>query len=252
MTSWKVKTTGSFMATQYTMMGMNRNSVLPPLTWLKATLFVAVLLEVVIWKFISTDRRVQLDGAMYHWISTFGVWCGCMGVRQFSQKFIVVSCTRKRFTVCHTHVLVHACTYPCVVYISPQNLSTLFIKVGFWLYHARLMNICIIAITMLCQCFLHTSLHLVILSLSTEPGKGNEERAAQEDSLHTEVKSECIRCLPVCMHVQQYVPVYLDVHQFVPVYLDMWFVAGADQSAKCVYLNYCTLVIIIKICQLVA
>ena len=43
-----------------------------------------------------------------------------------------------------------------------------------------------------CQCFLHTSLHLVILSLSTEPGKGKEKRAAPHDSLYTEVKSECI------------------------------------------------------------
>ena len=104
------------------------------------------------------------------------------------------------------------------------------------------MNICIIDITMLCQCFLHTSLHFVILSLSTEPGKGKEERAAEEDSLHTELKSECVRCLPV----------YLDVHHCVPVYLDMWFVAWADQSAKCAYLSYCTLVIIIEICQLIA
>ena len=143
------------------------------------------------------------------------------------------------------------------------------------------MNICIIAITMLCQCFLHTSLHFVILSLSTEPGKGKEERAVPQDSLHTEVKSESIRCLPVYLDVHQCVPVYLDVHQCipvyldihqcvlmylavhqcvpmnldvqcVPVYLDMLFVAWADQSAKCVYLNYCTLVIIIEICQLVA
>ena len=54
------------------------------------------------------------------------------------------------------------------------------------------MNICTIAITMLCQCFLHTSLRFVILLLSTEPGKGKEEKVAQEDSLHTEVKSESI------------------------------------------------------------
>ena len=59
----------------------------------------------------------------------------------------------------------------------------------------------IIAITMLFPCFLHTSLHFVILSLSTEPGKGKEERAAQEDSLHTEVKSESIQCLPVYLNV---------------------------------------------------
>ena len=60
------------------------------------------------------------------------------------------------------------------------------------------------------------------------------------------------QCVPVYVDVHQCVPVYLDVHQFVPVYLDMWFVAWADQSAKCVYLNYCTLVIIIEIYQLVA
>ena len=35
-------------------------------------------------------------------------------------------------------------------------------------------------------------IHFVLLSLSTEPGKGKEERAAPQDSLHTEVKSECI------------------------------------------------------------
>ena len=45
--------------------------------------------------------------------------------------------------------------------------------------------------TYYCQCFLNTSLLFVTLSLSTEPAKGKEERAAQEDSLHTEVKSEC-------------------------------------------------------------
>ena len=73
------------------------------------------------------------------------------------------------------------------------------------------MNICIIAITMLCQSVLHTSLHFVVLSLSTDPGKGKEERAAKEDSPHSEVKSETVRCLPL----------YLDVHQCVPVYLDV-------------------------------
>ena len=71
-------------------------------------------------------------------------------------------------------------------------------------------NICIIAITILCQCFLHTSLHFVILSLSTDPGKGKEERATPQDSLHTEVKSECVQC----------VPVYLDVHQCVGIPLN--------------------------------
>ena len=101
------------------MMGMNRISVFPPMTWLKATLLVAVLLKVVIWKFISMDRREQPDGAMYQWISPYGVWwIWVMFVGQFSQNFIVVSCTRIAFTVCHTHVHVYACTYPHVVYIS--------------------------------------------------------------------------------------------------------------------------------------
>ena len=116
MSSRKVKTTGFFWAAQYSMMGINRNSVFPP--WLKVTPSVAVLLEVVIWKYISMDRGEQLDGAMYHWISPYGVWCGCMGILQFSQNLIVVSCTRITFAVCHTHVHVHACTYPHVVYIS--------------------------------------------------------------------------------------------------------------------------------------
>ena len=60
---------------------------------------------------------------------------------------------------------------------------------------------------------------MVIISLSIEPGKGRKERAAKEDSLYTEVKSECIQCLPVYLDVHHCVPVYLDVHQCVPVYL---------------------------------
>ena len=101
------------------MMGMNKYSVLPPLTWFQATPLVAVLLEAVVGKFISTDGREQSDGTMYQWISPYGVWFICMGeFGQFSQNFIVVSCTRKSFTVCHTHVHVHACKYPHVVYIS--------------------------------------------------------------------------------------------------------------------------------------
>ena len=72
------------------------------------------------------------------------------------------------------------------------------------------MNIRIIAITMLCQCFLHTSLHLVTLSLSTDPGKGKEKRATPQDSLHTEVKSECVQCIPVYLHVHQCVGIPLD------------------------------------------
>ena len=62
---------------------------------------------------------------------------------------------------------------------------------------------------------------MVILSLSTEPGKGKEERATPQDSLHIEVKSECLQCIPVYLGVHQCVPVFLDVHQCVPVYLDV-------------------------------
>ena len=43
---------------------------------------------------------------------------------------------------------------------------------------------------------------MVILSLSIEPGKSREERTIQEDSLYIEVKSECIRCLPVYLDVR--------------------------------------------------
>ena len=50
--------------------------------------------------------------------------------------------------------------------------------------------------------------------------------------------------------------VYLCIWMYTSVYLCiwicMWFVAWADQSAKCVYLSYNTLVIIIEICRLVA
>ena len=116
MTSQEVMTTGYFGAIQYTMIGGYGISVFPPPAWLKAILLAAVLLEVVIWKFISTDGRVESDGTMFQWISSYGVWCVCMGkIGQFSQNFIVVSCTRIMFTVCHTHVHVYACTYPHVV-----------------------------------------------------------------------------------------------------------------------------------------
>ena len=41
--------------------------------------------------------------------------------------------------------------------------------------------------------------------------------------------------------------------QCVPVYVSgCTYVAWADQSAKCMNLSYCTLVILIEICQLVA
>ena len=87
---------------------------------------------------------------------------------------------------------------------------------------------------------IRTSIHFVlflcvylmfILSLSIEAGEGKEERAAQQDSLRTEVQSKCIQhvlvyldvhqCVPVYLDVHQCVPVYLDVHQCVPVYLDV-------------------------------
>ena len=55
LTSGIEKTTGYFWAAQYAMMGINRNSVFPPPACLKATPLVAVLLEVVIWKFISME-----------------------------------------------------------------------------------------------------------------------------------------------------------------------------------------------------
>ena len=52
---------------------------------------------------------------------------------------------------------------------------------------------------------------MFILSLSIEPGKGREDRTAQQDSLRTEVKSEYIQHAPVSLHVHQCVAVYLDV-----------------------------------------
>ena len=78
MISEKVNTTGCFGAAQYAMEGRNRNFPLlscPP-ALLKVTPLVAVI-ELVIWKFISTDRRKQLDGTMYQWISPYGVWWKC-------------------------------------------------------------------------------------------------------------------------------------------------------------------------------
>ena len=44
----------------------------------------------------------------------------------------------------------------------------------------------------------------ILISLSTEPGKGKEERAAPQDSLHTEVKSECI-----CMYTSVYLCIWM-------------------------------------------
>ena len=67
------------------------------------------------------------------------------------------------------------------------------------------------------------------------------------------------QCVPVYLDVHQCIHVYLDVHQCVPVYtyLDVhqcvpvyqWLIKVKND---CVYLSYCTLEIIIEICQLVA
>ena len=80
--------------------------------------------------------------------------------------------------------------YPFGLISVDVPYGQILVDIRFRLCPPCLMNICIIAITMLCQCFLIH--HYILLSLSTDPGKGNDERASQEDSLHTEVKSECI------------------------------------------------------------
>ena len=100
------------------MMRGNGNSVFPPLTWLMILLqLIAVLLEV-IWNFISTDRREQLDGTMYQWISPYGVWCGCMGkIEQFSRNFIV----HGEMYSYNVYSVSHSCACACM-YISTCSL----------------------------------------------------------------------------------------------------------------------------------
>ena len=120
---------------------------------------------------------------------------------------------------------------------SHKTPIQLFIKVGFWLYHACLMNIlpspCCANVS-----FIH---HYILLYYHCQQ---TQEKAREKEQLKRTV---CILKLKVSvfdvylciwmytsvyLDVQQCIPVYLDVHQCVPVYLDMWFVAWADQSAK--------------------
>ena len=85
------------------------------------TRLVAVLLQVGIWKFISMERE-QWDGAMYQWISPYGVLLIYVGeLRQFNPNFIVVSCTQyKVYNVSQScnDVHVHACKHAHVHCIS--------------------------------------------------------------------------------------------------------------------------------------
>ena len=88
----------------------------------------------VIGKFISMDKREQLDGIMYQLISPYGVWWIYMGkLKQFNRSFIVVSCTLNHFgysvssTPYYVHALMytlrHACTHVLThVYMHVHNM----------------------------------------------------------------------------------------------------------------------------------